>query len=98
MCDGIVRSKLPIFDKTKKQTRTRLPFDQHGFVKVKVEEKKPLMVKEKDADKERKKAVTVAVICTFFATFTLFFILGTILGVLCCNRCRMPKKKSANQT
>ena len=34
VCDGIVRSKLPIFDKTKRQNRNRLPFDQHGFVKV----------------------------------------------------------------
>ena len=34
VCDGIVRSKLPIFDKTKRQNRNRMPFDQHGFVKV----------------------------------------------------------------
>ena len=33
VCDGIVRSKLPIFDKAKRQSRNRLPFDQHGFVK-----------------------------------------------------------------
>jgi len=36
VCDGIVRSKLPIFDQTKRQNRNRLPFDQHGFVKAKL--------------------------------------------------------------
>jgi len=36
VCDGIVRSKLPIFDKTKKQGRNRIPVDQHGFVKARL--------------------------------------------------------------
>jgi len=36
VCDGIVRSKLPIFDKTKRQNRNRMPFDQHGFVKTRL--------------------------------------------------------------
>jgi len=36
VCDGIVRSKLPIFDKTKRQNRNRMPFDQHGFVKARL--------------------------------------------------------------
>merc|ERR1712029_34045 len=36
VCDGIVRSKLPLFDKTKKQNRSRLPIDQHGFVKTRL--------------------------------------------------------------
>jgi len=33
VCDGIVRSKLPIFDQAKRQSKNRQPFDQHGFVK-----------------------------------------------------------------
>ena len=33
VCDGIVRSKLPIFDQAKRQGKNRLPFEQHGFVK-----------------------------------------------------------------
>ena len=36
VCDGIVRSKLPIFDKTKRQSRNRLHFDQPGFVKARL--------------------------------------------------------------
>jgi hypothetical protein len=37
VCDGIVRSKLPIFDHTKRAPRgVRLPFDQQGFVQSKL--------------------------------------------------------------
>lgn len=36
VCDGIVRSKLPIFDHTKKQPRSRIAFDQKGIVKSKL--------------------------------------------------------------
>jgi len=36
VCDGIVRSKLPLFDQTKRQVRGRLPADQHGFVKARL--------------------------------------------------------------
>jgi len=36
VCDGIVRSKLPLFDQSKRQTRGRLPFDQQGFVKARL--------------------------------------------------------------
>lgn len=36
VCDGIVRSKLPLFDQTKRQTRGRLPFNQQGFVKARL--------------------------------------------------------------
>jgi hypothetical protein len=32
VCDGIVRSKLPLFDQTKRPARPRLPGDQKGFV------------------------------------------------------------------
>lgn len=36
VCDGIVRSKLPLFDHTKGQARGRLPQEQHGIVKSKL--------------------------------------------------------------
>merc|ERR1712059_9209 len=36
VCDGIVRSKLPLFDSSKRQVRGRLPFDQQGFVKARL--------------------------------------------------------------
>jgi len=36
VCDGIVRSKLHLFDQTKRQPRGRLPADQHGFVKARL--------------------------------------------------------------
>ena len=36
VCDGIVRSKLPLFDQTKRPGRSRLPYDQQGFVKARL--------------------------------------------------------------
>eukprot|EP00094_Tigriopus_californicus_P000715 TCALIF_00693-PA protein Name:"Similar to TESK2 Dual specificity testis-specific protein kinase 2 (Homo sapiens)" AED:0.06 eAED:0.06 QI:0/0.85/0.75/1/0.57/0.62/8/591/927 len=36
VCDGIVRSKLPLFDHTKGQARGGLPQEQHGIVKSKL--------------------------------------------------------------
>ena len=36
VCDGIVRSKLVLFDQAKRQPRGRLPADQHGFVKARL--------------------------------------------------------------
>lgn len=37
VCDGIVRSKLPLFDETKRSgARARLPYDHQGFVKSKL--------------------------------------------------------------
>jgi hypothetical protein len=35
VCDGIVRSKLPLFDQAKRQGRSRLPYNQ-GFVKARL--------------------------------------------------------------
>jgi len=35
VCDGIVRSKLPLFDQSKRQGRGRLPYNQ-GFVKARL--------------------------------------------------------------
>eukprot|EP00092_Neocalanus_flemingeri_P006358 GFUD01006844.1.p1 GENE.GFUD01006844.1~~GFUD01006844.1.p1 ORF type:complete len:809 (+),score=174.80 GFUD01006844.1:161-2587(+) len=52
VCDGIVRSKLPLFDQTKRQVRGRLPADQHGFVKAR------LAMFDKPKPKTRRKLVS----------------------------------------